>query len=392
MPRRILVVTSIYPWYGNSGSSQRIGTVIETLSRLGEVDLCILDVGGEPPPMPVEWEQRISRTVVIPTRAKPSLRGRADKVAGGRLPVALPRKNPAVERALRAWLPRQPYSLVWFNREHTWLQTHSVVDAPSIVDIDDLNDFVLRRWLTAEGTRPPALTRWWARRQVKGWRELHDAVASRADVVVVCSEADRERLGHPNARVIPNTYPRPSSTATSETGHRILFQGLLSYGPNAAAAAWAATELLPRIRRRIPDARLALVGKHGPALKRLGEHDGVELTGWVQDITPHVLSSDLVVAPIRWGSGTRIKIIEAFAHGVPVVSTRIGADGLEVENGRHLSIVDDDDGFAEACCAVLQDPELRARFRKAGRELYLARYTKEHAVSRIRDVALEVGR
>jgi glycosyltransferase involved in cell wall biosynthesis len=94
----------------------------------------------------------------------------------------------------------------------------------------------------------------------------------------------------------------------------------------------------------------------------------------VPDLTVELREAALAVVPIRFGGGTRIKILEAFAHGLPVVTTTVGAEGLEVEDGRHLLVADDADALASACLRLLDDRDLRSRLAAAGRALWQERY------------------
>ena len=99
--------------------------------------------------------------------------------------------------------------------------------------------------------------------------------------------------------------------------------------------------ILPEIRDRVPTTELRLVGRPGPDTSDLARAPGVVATGTVDDLAAELTRADVAVVPVRFGSGTRIKILEAFAHRIPVVSTTIGAEGLDVTNGRELLIADD---------------------------------------------------
>jgi glycosyltransferase involved in cell wall biosynthesis len=112
----------------------------------------------------------------------------------------------------------------------------------------------------------------------------------------------------------------------------------------------------------------------------------VIVTGTVPTVEPFLQDATMTVVPIRFGGGTRIKILEAFAHGVPVVSTRIGAEGLDVEHGRHLLLADSADSFAAACVALSRDRPRRVALSRAGLELVRERYdwrVIEHLVQQV---------
>ncbi len=169
--------------------------------------------------------------------------------------------------------------------------------------------------------------------------------------------------GVPRVSVIPNAYPSigdPVGRRTVGAPPCLLFQGLLSYPPNIDAAPWLAREVGPGVRAQIPDVQVRLVGDHHADLTALDDPPRVTVVGRVPEIITELARADLVVVPVRYGSGTRIKILEAFRHRMPVVSTTLGAEGLGVEDGVHLLIGDIGSGVgrrpAPACSATAQAP------------------------------------
>jgi glycosyltransferase involved in cell wall biosynthesis len=166
----------------------------------------------------------------------------------------------------------------------------------------------------------------------------------------------------PNGVDVPALADRPLRPPDGAVA--LLFVGNLTYEPNAEAAVALAREVLPAarrvLRRRVT---VTLVGRFvpGSAVEELGSLDGVRLVGFADDLGPHYASADVVVAPLAHGSGTRIKVLEAFAHRVPVVTSTVGAAGLEVEDGRELLIADDPRRAAEAIGRLAGDPALAGR-------------------------------
>ena len=169
------------------------------------------------------------------------------------------------------------------------------------------------------------------------------------DRVILCSDEDVRRSGIHNAVAVPNTYGRPERSlgrqemATSPT---ILFQGSLHYGPNIDAVDWLIDEVAPHLWEELPGAQIRLVGHdvtgsggQAPASGGLRRRQGSRYR-------PELARADIAVVPLRIGSGTRLKILESFAHRIPVVSTTVGADGLDVEDGVHLLLADRPEEFA----------------------------------------------
>jgi glycosyltransferase involved in cell wall biosynthesis len=144
------------------------------------------------------------------------------------------------------------------------------------------------------------------------------------------------------------------------------------------------------IRREIPGARIRLVGHETATVTALDHPPEVTVVGRVPSMEPELARCDVVVVPIRFGSGTRLKIMEAFAHRVPVVSTSIGAEGLDAEHGVHLLIADSPAEFAAACKLVCSTPPLRRALVDAAERLYRERYATSAATARVRGLAREL--
>jgi glycosyltransferase involved in cell wall biosynthesis len=175
----------------------------------------------------------------------------------------------------------------------------------------------------------------------------------------------------PNAIDLPDQRePRPPDREYVS----LLFVGNLTYAPNAEAASVLVEAILPRVERRLSRrVRVTLVGRHHPGLKRL-IGPNVELAGFVSDLGPRYAAADVVVVPLKHGGGTRIKLLEAFAWGVPVVASRAAAAGLEAVGGEHLLFAEGPDETAAAVEAVLTDPGLAAGFVAQAQRLVRDRY------------------
>ena len=180
--------------------------------------------------------------------------------------------------------------------------------------------------------------------------------------------------------VIPNGYPavaRPVGRIAVGSPPTVLFQGLLRYPPNIDAARWLASEVGPALRTLVPDAEIRLVGEHPPELSSLDDRPRFTVTGRVPDIATELARADVVMVPVRYGSGTRLKILEAFAQRVPVVSTPLGAEGIGARDGVHLLLGETATGLAEACARLLRQPELREAVVSRAHELFLDRFQSD---------------
>jgi sugar transferase (PEP-CTERM/EpsH1 system associated) len=196
----------------------------------------------------------------------------------------------------------------------------------------------------------------------------------RFDHVIAVSELDRDTFrdeyGVTAVSAIPTgvdvDFFRPSPTAVTAPTD-IVFIGSMDWMPNSDAVTWFATDILPLVRRQVPDASLTIVGRDPtPAVQALAARvPGVTVTGTVPDVRPYMDRGALVVVPLRVGGGTRLKIFEAMAMGKAIVSTRIGAEGLPVRDGDELLLADDPPSFAAAVVRLLQDRALARRLGEA---------------------------
>jgi glycosyltransferase involved in cell wall biosynthesis len=151
--------------------------------------------------------------------------------------------------------------------------------------------------------------------------------------------------------------------------HLLVFSGAMDWLPNVDSVRWFAREVLPLIRRRLPRARLLVVGRD-PSQALIAELSGpsVEFTGTVEDVRPSLARAGLFVVPLRVGSGTRLKILEAWAMAKPVLSTSLGAEGLPARDGENILLADTPEALARRAIMVLQNPLEAERLGGAGRQ------------------------
>ena len=230
-------------------------------------------------------------------------------------------------------------------------------------------------------------------------RQLAQAAAGGAgdyrdsDGVYLCSAADERRLLDqvPGVRtaVIPNAadveYYQPRSTDPPLDGRTVVFFGLLSYVPNVDGVTHFVQDIWPRIAEAHPDARLKIVGGRPPLSLQALAGPRVELTGFVQDLRPHLAAATAVVVPLRLGGGTRLKIVEGMAMGKAIVSTTLGAEGIEAVPGRDLLVEDHPAAFADAVSRLLSDHGLAARIGQSARRLAVQRYSWSGAAQALED-------
>jgi glycosyltransferase involved in cell wall biosynthesis len=217
--------------------------------------------------------------------------------------------------------------------------------------------------------------------EARKMRALETRLGPRFGAHVACSSGDAERLRSimTGARVcvVPNGVDlayfafQPSSLVSSGVVH----VGGLNWAPNLHAAAWLCDRVWPLVRRAVPDATLTFVGRRdGASLPRCGTAEGVVFAGEVDDVRPFYAAASVSVVPLHVGGGTRLKILNAWAMGVPVVSTSKGCEGLPARSDENLIVADGPQPFADAVVQLLRDSRRRDRLRAAARRLVESEY------------------
>lgn len=180
-----------------------------------------------------------------------------------------------------------------------------------------------------------------------------------AAATFVCSELDRRylaRLGVRNVRVVPNAVTLPDQVVPAVAERTLLFIGNFNHTPNIGAAERLVRDIWPLVQARVPSARLLIAGRPPELLPSFGAApQGVDYLGFVEDLTALYARSRVVCCPMIVGGGTRVKLIEAGAHAKPMVSTRIGAEGLDFVPEREILIRESDSDVAAACIHLLED-------------------------------------
>jgi glycosyltransferase involved in cell wall biosynthesis len=359
--RASVLVVPLAPAATGNGLAMRAGMVLEALAGAGAVDVVIVPVSGGATGR--EWLAERARRVVVVEPDVPRDRtdvvarladpdGRAALAAVEGLPARAKLAHPALVitavDALRDRSGATPTTVVVLR---SYLApfgvtlAHALGAARVVVDADDDDEGLAR----VQGDERAAAEH----------AELARRWLSQADLVVAASPLDAAAMSDrydlavatlPNAVVRPSTVPEPPGR------DRLLFVGNLTYPPNIAAARELVLEILPALRRSIPDATVDVVGAHDERLADLVDRDGVHLAGAVADLAPWYAGADIVVVPIRDGAGTRIKVLEAFAHRRPVVATPAAVAGLQVDDGRSVLLGERADALAAHAARLLRTP------------------------------------
>ena len=297
-----------------------------------------------------------------------------------RLRMTVPGLQQALDRILRA----RRFDIV--NLEFPYLGHYDLRRAPPgskppplVVDSHEIAYDLARQFASSDAglsRRLYAAANWrkLRREELKTYRN--------ADGVYLCSADDERRLLDqvPGVRttVVPNAadvdYYQPRPTDPSPDGRTVVYFGLLSTVPNIDGVTHFAQNIWPRIAAEHQQARWKIIGGRAPTSLQALAGPRVELTGFVADLRPHLAEAEVVAVPLRLGGGTRLKIVEAMAMGKAIVSTTLGAEGIEAVPGRDILIEDDPVAFSNAVNRLLSDPGLAARIGQSARKLAVDRY------------------
>lgn len=265
--------------------------------------------------------------------------------------------------------------------------------APNIPDIEN---WVLFQhnvesviWQRRAGTAENMVQRHYLAEQHQRMAAYEGETCRRAGFVVAVSDVDAEtmrslygvtRVGAVATGVDTEFFRAPENPQPVAD---LVFVGSMDWMPNVDGIRWFVSEVLPLIHREIPDCTLAIAGRRpGEEIVAIGRQDSrVHVSGTVPDIRPYLWGAKVSIVPLRIGGGTRLKIYEAMAAGVPVVSTSIGAEGLDVHPPLDIRLADSPAAFASECVSLLKDSQERRQISEAGRQLVEYSYSWEHAVT-----------
>lgn len=231
-------------------------------------------------------------------------------------------------------------------------------------------------------TLPQGPKRWALEREWRLLRRYEREMTHRFDLILTVSEEDKAALaeiadGPAQIEVLPIAIdPGPGPLSRNPTEPHILHLGTMFWPPNVDGVLWFAHEVYPRIRARLPQVRFSIVGADPPPeVRALSAQDAsIAVTGYVADAQPIIQKSSVLVVPLRAGGGMRVKILNALAQGLPVVTTTIGCEGIAVVPERDLLVADTPEEFAEAVLRVLMEEELARALAAHGRRLVEEKY------------------
>jgi len=376
---RILCIANVTPWPPRSGITLRILRLLERVGAVHEVTLGCHTWGTADREAVDALTRQGIRTVGGAVRPA-SLRSHAWKGIRAGLQGLPPETAQYQAPELHALIAAGDYDLLHIEESILAPYARSMPAGrriPRLLTLHNVHFVQEARLARIEPT-----VSGWARRRFNGaWMRAYEPrMAATFDRVIAVTEDDRrallERAPALRIDVVPNGVDTKAIQPLPMHGGppALLFVGSMFYRPCIDAAVWLVREILPLLRRTHPALEVWLVGKGPTAEVRALAGAGVHVVGEVEDLQPYYARATLALAPLRAGGGSRLKILEAMAFGRAVVSTTIGAEGLDVTDGTHIAIADDAEGFAARVDTLLGDASSRDTMVRAARVNVEQRY------------------
>lgn len=378
---RILVLTPQLPYPPQQGTSLRNLHLLKALSEQHQVTL----LSFAEPDRPQEIEVlssfcRVLAPIITPVRSSTT---RFWQMLTGMLPdIALRLHSDQFDTALVAALADGAYDAVQVEGLELAIYISTIRSFSSkiriVFDCHNAETELQKRSLATDIHKPSrwvaALYSWLQLRRLARFEEW---ALNSADAVIAVSENDRLQLQKLAPRkpivIIPNTIDTDEyawvGAVDPKMRYDLVFTGKMDYRPNVDGILWFVDNAWPKIIARRPQTTFAIVGQRPHSrLDRLRGLVGVTITGRVPSVHPYLAGASVYITPLRIGSGTRLKIIEAMAAGKPVISTRIGAEGFEVENRKNILLADSPAEWVEATLELLQNKNRQDELGAAARE------------------------
>jgi len=381
---KILMISPTLPWPLNMGSKIRIYYVLRGLTGAGH-EVTLLTLAHEPygPEDLVALKAYCQELHVIPVKNRPRLQAAIRSIVSRRSFRVAKFESPELRQAVAEAL-QGDYDILWVH----FLETLAYIPQPRLrarkpLVVLDQHNADERFWETYAREGSPWV-RLFAKFNLWQLRGIQASFLKQVDVILSASKEDADftqrRLPNPatQAWVVPNGVDtevlRPPDAAGRN--NRIIFCGGMDVLMNIDAVEWFARRVFPRVRKAVPDAEFWIVGRDPvPRVKALASLPYVRVTGPVEDVRPYYAKVKLAVAPFRYGGGTKLKVLEAMALGVPVVATPVGCQGIEATPGKHLFKEDNEKAFAEHVVNLLQDESLRLQIAMKARRLVEEHYS-----------------
>lgn len=391
-PLSLLFVTTRFPHPQRSGDRARAHHQLRLLARRHRLTLLTFASAAEAARTPEAIaEHGLHRIITVPFSPAAAAWRLATALFSRRPLQAALFDAPPARRALARLLAAERFDLLHVQLARAMPLVPPDPGLPLVVDLIDALSLNMQRRAAHDRGLVGAAARIDATRLAACERRI----CERAAATLVVAEADRAAIGGGRSPIVnPNGVDLGAFPWREGRGERdqLVFSGNLGYFPNVDAAAWFIERVLPIVRRDEPRTRVTLAGARPHArLRALAARDPrIAIAGDVDDVHPYLAAARVALAPMRAGSGQLLKILEAMATGVPVVTTSRGLSGIEASPGEHVLVADEPEAFARHVVTLMRDDRLAAAQAAAARGLVERLYTWDRSVAQLERIYAEV--
>ncbi len=303
--------------------------------------------------------------------------------------------SPELERALLREVHTERYDLAICDFAQSTLNFRKVKGIPKILFQHNVESLIFHRHMK-QSIDPLSKLFWFSQYRKMFYHEKNESAKFQA--IITVSKNDQQLMekwyGSRNVYVIPTGvetdfyFPRPDVPEKLQ----LVFVGAMDWLPNYDAMIYYLEKIYPLLQKEIPELQTVIVGRNpSPKLRRMvRQFTGIHITGWVKDVRPYVHESAVFIVPIRIGGGTRMKIFQAMAMGKAIVSTRIGAEGLPLVNGKHLYLADSPEEFSSAILKLLRNPAERKRIGQNAQQYVMEHFRWEIVARKFSTICMDV--
>ena len=384
---RTLLISSFTPHPARFGGAIRLRMLVDILASTSE--LTLVAYCDEPvEPATIEYLERVCEHHRLlgpspgdqPGKWKLQLRGLLD----GRTYQYWAHHSVAMQDAIDETLATTVFDQVFVVMSQMACFDLSAIDRTRTTTVLDEHNVEADLLARRAAVQTNAVRRWALALEARRFRQIEIDTCRRFDLVTVVSDVDRDALRSRAPDLVVETVPNavdvaeftpPGPDAGPRSPREVVFVGACHVDANRDGIRWYLDEIHPLVRASRSDVHLTIVGG-GPTSDVLtaAARQGAEVAGFVDEVAPYLHRASVSVVPLRVGGGTRIKILEALSRELPVVTTTVGAEGIDAVDGVHVLMADTPEAFAAAVVRLLDDPALAGRLAAAGRELVQRRY------------------
>ena len=370
---KVLFLSPTVPFPLTDGGRIRVFNLLKQIATKNDVTLLALETQPTDTDGVAELQQlgvQVHLVPNAPTLPRVSF-GTLVKAFLKRQPITVARYDlPAYRQKFKELIATETFDLVHYEMFHT-AQFHTAARLPGVLSQQNVDSAIWRR-LCDETVNPFYKFAYWT--QQLAFQRYERVLSPKFDAVTCTSDIDaavfQQHCAEDVIEIIPNgvdvSHYQPDFA--SEAPAHLIYIGSMDWYPNEDAVGFFSDEVLPQVQENVPEVRFSIVGGNPSArVQKLAEREGIVVTGRVPEIKPYFAEATVFVVPLRIGSGTRLKILEALAMGKAIVSTAVGAEGLDLKDGEEIFIADEPAAFADAVTRLLTDVPLRRRIGENGR-------------------------